>query len=73
MDERRQTKQCRARVRQHPGKVSYGSGRLFEHSRVSLDEEDVEDELEAEGAKVDERRQESPVLFVSHRQVFAGV
>lgn len=41
-------------------------GRFFEETRVSLEEEDVENEVEREGAKVEEGREETPILqFVS--------
>lgn len=46
----------------HPGKGGWGGGRLFEHTGVALDEEDMEEELKAEGTEIYECRQESPVL-----------
>jgi hypothetical protein len=39
-----------------------GSGGLLEHAGVALDEEDVEEEVEGEGAEVDEGGEEAPVL-----------
>ena len=50
-----------------PGEVGDGGGGLLEHARVALDEEDVEEEVEGEGAEVDEGGEEAPVLlrFVS--------
>ena len=41
-------------VGQEPGEVREGGGGFFEHARVALDEEDVEEEVEGEGAEVDE-------------------
>jgi hypothetical protein len=37
-------------------------GALFEEARVSLEEEDVVEEVEAEGAEVEEGGEEAPVL-----------
>jgi hypothetical protein len=34
--------------------VRHACGGLFEHAGVALDEEDVEEEVEGEGAEVDE-------------------
>lgn len=39
-----------------------GRGGLFEHAGVSLDEEDVEKEVEGERTEVYECREESPEL-----------
>lgn len=41
------------------------AGGLFEKTRVPLEEEDVEDQVKAEGAEVDECREEPPVLLDS--------
>ena len=37
-------------------------GALFEEARVSLEEEDVVEEVEREGPEVEERRNETPIL-----------
>ena len=41
-------------VCEEPGEVRDGGGGFFEHARVALDEEDVEEEVQGEGAEVDE-------------------
>jgi len=51
-------------VREQPGEVGDARGALLQHARVPLDEEDVEEEVEAEGAEVDEGAEEAPVLWV---------
>ncbi len=38
------------------------AGGFFEQARVALQEEDVEEEVQGEGAEVDECCQEAPVL-----------
>ena len=44
-----------------------GRGGLFEHAGVSLDEEDVEEEVEGERAEVYECCEQSPELWSSQR------
>lgn len=38
------------------------TGRFLEQSRIALEEEDMEEEVEREGSKVDEGGQEAPIL-----------
>lgn len=46
------------------GEVGDAAGGFFEHARVALDEEDVEEEVEGERAEVDEGGEEAPVLSI---------
>lgn len=62
MEERRETEQSRSSISQHPREMRGRSGGFFKHARIALDEEDVEDELETEGAEIDKGGQEAPVL-----------
>ena len=39
------------------------AGGFFEEAGVALEEEDVEEEVEGEGAEVEERGQNAPVLL----------
>lgn len=41
------------------------AGRLLEEAGVALEEVDVEEEVEGQRAEVKERRQESPVLWLT--------
>lgn len=50
-------------VGEEPDEVRDGGGGFLEHAGVALDEEDVEEEVEGEGAEVDEGGDEAPVLF----------
>lgn len=50
-------------VEEEPGEVGWGAaGGFFEKAGVALEEEDVEEEVDREGAEVDEGCQEAPVL-----------
>ena len=52
-----------AGIEEQPGEVRWGSaGRFLEQARVALQEEDVEEEVEGEGAEVEEGGQEAPDL-----------
>lgn len=54
-----------AGVEEEPGEVGGGAaGGFFEEARVALHEEDVEDEVEGEGAEVEEGCCEAPELWV---------
>ena len=61
-EQRRDGQRARRRVRHQPAKVCHARRALLQHARVSLDEEDVKEEVEGERAEVDECGEESPVL-----------
>ena len=52
--ERRDGEEDGGGVEHEVGEVSDAGGGLLEHAGVALDEEDVEEEVEGEGAEVDE-------------------
>ena len=54
VEERGDEEQGGGGVGEEPAEVCYACGGLFEHAGVALDEEDVEEEVEGEGAEVDE-------------------
>lgn len=65
-DERGDEEQGGAAVEEEPGEVGGGgAGGFFEEARVAREEEDVEDEVEGEGAEVEEGGYEAPELFGS--------
>ncbi|KAI9811004.1 MAG: hypothetical protein M1827_005736 [Pycnora praestabilis] len=50
-------------VEEQPGEMGGGAaGGFFEEAGVALEEEDVEDQVDGEGAEVEERCQDAPVL-----------
>jgi hypothetical protein len=49
------------------------SGRLFKKARVALQEEDVVEEVEAEGSEVEEGSYEAPVLPYNQYESVEGV
>lgn len=64
-EERRQAQQHAGRVRQEPGVLRRRAAkRLLEQPGIALHEEDVQDDVEVEGAEVEEGREESPVLAI---------
>ncbi len=45
---------------------------FFEETGVALEKEDVEEEVEGERAKVEERGQKAPILVHHQHQLFLG-
>lgn len=54
VEKRRDEQEGGAGVGEEPAEVRDAGGGLLEHAGVALDEEDVEEEVEAEGPEVDE-------------------
>ena len=54
VEERGDEEQGGGGVGEEPAEVRYARGGFLEHAGVALDEEDVEEEVEGEGAEVDE-------------------
>lgn len=62
VEQRSETKQSRHRVCHHPGEMCCRWCRLFQHAGVSLDEEDVEDELYAKRTEINKSCEQAPIL-----------
>jgi len=63
VEQRRDEKERGRGVGEKPGEVGDARGALFQHARVALDEEDVKEEVEAQGAEVYEGTDQAPVLY----------